>query len=195
MFWFLRRPFFFLYYWDRAAPSHTERFWRSKRARMCLFGSHCCHSPFRGSNPPKPPFGGVNRLFQAQRAKYWNLHIMKTTASITTKFCTTLKTTTCSSWVVQIRSKQIQDGGPLPFRKKVKSQYVRKNFDWFWCNLARCRKLFPVGDRLLKLWIFENPQVTKIAISQLRIDRSSRNLARWCRMRLLTMHTVKNFEF
>jgi len=158
MFWFLRRPFFFLYYWDRAAPSHTERFWRSKRARMCLFGSHCCHSPFRGSNPPKPPFGGVNRLFQAQRAKYWNLHIMKTTASITTKFCTTLKTTTCSSWVVQIRSKQIQDGGPLPFRKKVKSQYVRKNFDWFWCNLARCRKLFPVGDRLLKLWIFENPR-------------------------------------
>jgi len=38
-------------------------------------------------------------------------------------------------------------------------------------------------------------KVTKIAISQLRIDRSSRNLTRWCRMRLLTMHTVKNFEF
>jgi len=33
-----------------------------------------------------------------------NMHIMKTTASIPTKFCTVIKTTKCSSRVVQVRS-------------------------------------------------------------------------------------------
>jgi len=35
----------------------------------------------------------------------------------------------------------------------------------------------------------------KIAISQQRIDRSSRNLARLCKMGLLTSQTVRKFEF
>ena len=35
-------------------------------------------------------------------------------------------------------------------------------------------------------------KITKIAISQQRIDRSSWNLAWWCKMALLTTQTVKN---
>jgi len=44
-------------------------------------------------NPPKPHFWGVNRLFQAKLAKSKNVHIIKTTASIPTKFYTVIKTT------------------------------------------------------------------------------------------------------
>jgi len=38
-------------------------------------------------------------------------------------------------------------------------------------------------------------KTTKIAISQQRIGRSSRNLVRLCKMGLLTVQTVKKFEF
>jgi len=43
---------------------------------------------FRGYNSPyqKTYSGGVNRHFQAQCMKYSNIHIIKTTASIPTKF-------------------------------------------------------------------------------------------------------------
>jgi len=47
----------------------------------------------------------MNRCFQAKRAKYSNFHIIETTALITTKFCTVIKTTSYLSWVVQICSK------------------------------------------------------------------------------------------
>jgi len=40
-----------------------------------------------------------------------------------------------------------------------------------------------------------NLKITKIAISHQRIDRSSRNLARLCKMSLLTAQTVKNLNF
>jgi len=49
---------------------------------------------FGGEIPPhKTIFFGVNRRFRAKQAKYWKFHIIKTTASIPTKFCKTLKTT------------------------------------------------------------------------------------------------------
>jgi len=41
-------------------------------------------------------------------------HIIETTASIPTKFCTTIKTTKCFSWVVLTCAQQIQDGGWPP---------------------------------------------------------------------------------
>jgi len=52
----------------------------------------------RGSNPPKTP---MNRRFPAKLLKSKNMHIIKPTASIPTKFCTMIKTTKCPSWVVQ----------------------------------------------------------------------------------------------
>jgi len=57
--------------------------------------------------PNNPNFWGVNRDFLAKRAKYWNVHIIKTTASIITKLCREIETPKYSLWVVQICPKQI----------------------------------------------------------------------------------------
>jgi len=59
------------------------------------------------------------------------LHIVKTTALIPTKFCTTIETTKYSSWLVQIRARQIQDGGRPPFWKTVKSRYLHNHLTYF----------------------------------------------------------------
>jgi len=68
-------------------------------ARMCLFGifSYCSH--LGGQKPQTPQFWGMNSRFQAKLAKSKkNMHIIKTTASIPTTFCTV--TTKGPSWVV-----------------------------------------------------------------------------------------------
>ena len=67
----------------------------------------------------KNNFGGVNRRFQAKLAKYWKFHIIESTASISTRFCTTIETTECWSRVVPICAQQIQDGGRPPFWKPL----------------------------------------------------------------------------
>jgi len=54
-----------------------------------------------GKIPHNPNFGGINRRFQAKLVKSKNMHIIKTTASIPTKFCTAIKTTKYPSWVVR----------------------------------------------------------------------------------------------
>jgi len=46
-----------------------------------------------GSHSQITNFGGMNRRFQAKREKYLKCRIIKSTASIPTKFCTTVKTT------------------------------------------------------------------------------------------------------
>ena len=87
-------------------------------AQGCAFwGFHwyCC--PFFGEIPPNSNFWGMNRRFQAKRAKYWKFHIIEITESISTKFYQTIETTKWPSWVVPIRTQQIQDGGRPPFCK------------------------------------------------------------------------------
>ena len=54
----------------------------------------------RYQNPKKKQYWGMKRRFQAKLAKSKKVHIIKTTASILTKFCTVIKTTKCLSWVV-----------------------------------------------------------------------------------------------
>jgi len=87
-------------------------------------------------------------------------------------------------------------------KKTVKSPYLRNrltDFDEIWHNDVDWP---PTGNISLKFRIFQKPRwrrplswkTTKIAISQQRIDISSRNLARLCKMGLLTAQTVK-FEF
>ena len=112
---------------------------------------------FRGEIPQKKQFWGVNRRFQAKRAKYCKFHVIETTASISTKFCTTIGTITKSSRVVPIGAQQIQDGGRPPFWKKtVKSPYLCNrltNFDKIWYSYAH----WPLtADRPSKFWISEN---------------------------------------
>jgi len=46
------------------------------------------------------------------------LHIIENTVPIQTKFCTVTMTAKYSSWVVQIRVKQIQDGGRRPIENR-----------------------------------------------------------------------------
>jgi len=67
---------------------------------------------------PPPKFLGVNKRFQAIRAKYWKFHVIEPTASILTKCDVTIETTKWSSRVVQIGAQQIQNGGRPPFWKK-----------------------------------------------------------------------------
>jgi len=70
-----------------------------KAPLRCAFLWICLHcSPFWGSNPKKQ-FWGANRRFEAKHAKSINVHIIKATASIPTKFCTVIKAK-CPSWLV-----------------------------------------------------------------------------------------------
>ena len=89
------------------------------RARMCLLEVSLTFLPILGvKSPENPNFWGMNRHFQAKRAKYWKFHVIETTASISTKFCTTIETLKWSSWVVPIGAQEIQDGGRPPCWKK-----------------------------------------------------------------------------
>jgi len=49
-------------------------------ARVCLFWLLLILQPILGINLPKNNFWGANRHFPAKCAKYWNVHIIKTTA-------------------------------------------------------------------------------------------------------------------
>jgi len=83
------------------------------RARMCLLGVSLTLLPILGVKYPQTPnFWGVNRRFQAKRAKYWKFHVIETNASTSTKFCTTIDTIK-----VPIGAQEIQDGGRPPFWK------------------------------------------------------------------------------
>jgi len=70
----------------------------------------------------------LNKRCQAKCTKYWNFHIIETAALITTKFCTTIKTTKYYSWVVQICPKQIKHGR-WPPPKKFKNCII-STMDW-----------------------------------------------------------------
>ena len=122
------------------------------------FGGFVNIAPHFGDEiPRKPQFWGVNRRFQAKRAKYWKFHVIETTASISTKFWTTIETIKWSSWVIPIGAQQIEDGGRPPFWKKtVKSPYLCNrltDFDEIWQDDAYFP---PTADRPLKFRIFEN---------------------------------------
>jgi len=73
------------------------------------FGVSIICLPVRGQIPQNPNFRGVNRRFPDKLVKSKNVHIIQTTASITTKFRTVIKTTKYPSWVVQTRLSQIQN--------------------------------------------------------------------------------------
>jgi len=168
------------------------------RARMCLLGVSLTLLPILGvKSPVNPNCGGVSRRFQAKRAKYWKFHVIETTASISTKFCTTIETIIWSSWVVPIGAQQIHYSRwrtAAILKKNVKSPYLCNSltdFDKIWHSDAH----WPLtADLSLKFRIFENLpswKITKIVISPQRFDRSLLNLLRWCKIGLLTARPLK----
>jgi len=64
--------------------------------------------------PQTAPKMGVNRCFQAKRAKFSNFCIFKSTNAIATKFCTVIMTIKFSLQVVPKFATQIQNGGRPP---------------------------------------------------------------------------------
>ena len=99
---------------------------RTAKTRRCAFwGFRWYCSPFWRWNTPKTTiFGGVNRRFQAKRAKYWKFHVIEITEFILTKFGITIETTKGSSWVVPVGAQQIQDDGRPPFWKKRLNRHM-----------------------------------------------------------------------
>jgi len=114
--WLKHNEFFYLYLFSsthlqvRSVDGFSRMMAQTMltRARMCLLGVSLTLLPILGvKSPINPNCGGVNRRFQAKRAKYWKFHVIETTASISTKFCTTIETIIWSSWVVPIGAQQI----------------------------------------------------------------------------------------
>ena len=95
--------YFYLYpfFWERTYRSDTSTdfhaWWLKRRglAQGCDFLGFVHMVSHLGVKPPKANFWGVNRRFHVKLA-----HIIKTTASFLTTFCTVIKTGKCPSWVV-----------------------------------------------------------------------------------------------
>jgi len=124
------------------------------RARMCLsWGFLHMAAHLRGQ---KPQFWDVNTSFQAKLVKSINVHIIKTTASISTKFCTVIKITKCPLWVVPTHVSQIQDS-------------------------RACRPL-KIWDFENRRWRRTPSWKSKITTSRPWYKRFRQNLAQWCRV-------------
>jgi len=125
----------------------------------------------------------VSRRFQAKLVKSKNVHIIKTTASIPTKFCTVIKTTKCPSWLVPIHALQIQDGGRPPSCKNRKIDISQPRFNRFWRNLARWCSSTLLTVATAKILKFQKSKMAaaaifknlKIAVSWPRFDRFWQN--------------------
>jgi len=120
---------------DPATDFHAWWLERCVLTQGCAFwGFHWYYSPFWGWNPLKHQFRGVNKRFQAKRAKYWKLHIIETTALTSTTFCIMTETIKWSSWVVPIGTQQSKMADGRYFEKKRYITISLQPFDWFWWN-------------------------------------------------------------
>ena len=108
----------------------------------------------RNSPLPQTIGGGVNRRFQAKLAKSKNVHIIKTSASISTEFCTVTKTTKCHrGWSQHTHHKfKMADGRHLG---KIAISWPR--IERFRRNLALWRRSTILTAPTVKMWNFKNP--------------------------------------
>ena len=119
--------FCLLYTSARSLPAQVDRFWRSIshttrfRPRMWLLGVSFILLPILGVKSPKDHILKAWIGILSLTCKII-IHTIEITAPITTKFCTVIKTTKYSTWVVPTRVKQVQDGGG---RHLEKSPYCR----------------------------------------------------------------------
>jgi len=104
LFIYLFIPFFRQLAYRSDASTDFRARWLKRRGlaqvRMWLFGIRWHYSPFTGKMPETPILGAWIGVFKPNSWNQKNMHIIKTTASIPTKFCTVIKTTKCPSWVV-----------------------------------------------------------------------------------------------
>jgi len=138
-------------------------------ARVSFFGFGWYCSSFRGSNCPKNNFWGVNRDFPAKRAKHWNVHIIKTTASIITKFCRVIETLKYSLRVVQICPQTNPRWRTATILKNWKILISSQPIDRFWQSLASwCVSTFctPIANTILR---FQKSKMAAAAIIKIRI--------------------------
>ena len=87
------------------------------RARMCFLGVLLILPPFCDEIPKKTILGAWLGVFKPSRQNNWKFYVIETTASILTKFGTTIETTNWSSSEVAVGAQQIQDGGRLILMK------------------------------------------------------------------------------
>ena len=113
----------------RSSPNWTQTC-KPPKVRTSSLGVNIA-PPLPLFSPKNPQFWGVNRGFQAKLAKSKNMHIIKTTASIPTKFCTVIKTNKCPSWVVPTHALQIQDSGRPPSWKNRENVISQPRFERF----------------------------------------------------------------
>jgi len=92
-------------------------------------------APNLGDQIPKNNFWGVNRNFQHNRQNIKTC-IMKTTATIPTKFCKVIKITKYTSWVVQTRENKYNMADGRYFEKSK--------------NRRISARVGPIGTKFLK---------------------------------------------
>ena len=134
-------PFWHLTY--RTDPSMGFHAWWLKRRGLtqgCAFSRGFFHIATHLGGQKQ--FLGVNRrIFKPNSRNPKNVHIIKTTASIPTKFYTVIKTEQRPSWVVPTQALHIQDGGRPPSWKNRKMPYIGRgssDFDKIWHSDAVC---------------------------------------------------------
>jgi len=148
----------------------------------------------------KTPILGCKWAFSSQTREIENVPIIKTTASIPTKFCTVMKTTKCPSWVVPTHALQIQDSGQLPSLKNRKIVISRPRFERFWWNLDYRR-----SSTLLTVPTVKNLKFRKVKMAAAAILESEnrhiwfewfqQNLTQWRSSYFLTIPIVNNLKF
>jgi len=168
------------------------------------FGCGWYCNPFMGSNCPKTPIlGAWIGIFSAKRAKYWKVHIIKTTAWIITKFCRVIETPKYSLLVVQICPQTNQRWWTAAILKNRKILISSQPIDRFWRNLVQwCIWTLqtPTADKILWIWQSKMAAVVilkirKIATSPQRNNQFSQNLVKWCVWAICHCQPVKFYEF
>ena len=120
----------------------VDRFWLyaimtsfPQECVFCGFRSYC--STCSGQVPQKTIFGDWIGVFKPHSPNTKNMRIIKTTASIPTKFCAATKNTKYPSWVVWTHTSQIQHCGRLPSWRNRKIAILRPPLERLRRNLAQ----------------------------------------------------------
>ena len=116
--------------------------------------------PFPYFPRKSPNFGAWIGVFKQKPAKSNNVHIIKTTAMIPTKFCTVIKTTKClHGWSLHTHYKsKMADGRHLgKIEKLLYLSHSSSDFDEIWHDDA-VQPSWASRPLALKIWNFKNPR-------------------------------------